>query len=441
MGRNQPVVFKEDNEWRLWVYTLTLLAACIVLGITSGWSLPSTGIQVGLFFLVLNLISESFSVHLPFHTKAGTISVTSALVIAEILLFSPLSASLLAAVGTIRPKDVMGRTKIRSFIFNRSQIFFSTLITADLFKSIGGFVAFSGDALLKDAIPLVVAGVLFTGLNLLFMTIYIGMSVKKSPRSIWRTDLSFSWINHLADTAMALLLVGSYLALGFLGPVLFFSPLLFSRWSMARFVQLREVYMDIVGTLTKTLEAKDPYTAGHSARVADYAVDLGVALKVSNRDLDALYFAGMLHDIGKIAIPDEILNKVSVLSREEYAQMQQHAIYSFEIVQHLQFLGRGIEWIACHHERWDGKGFPGRVKGEEIPFGARIISVVDTFDAMTSDRSYRKGSSITDAEEEIGRVSGSQFDPKVVATFLRMSKSLILEEAGDEAAATSDTKA
>lgn len=240
---------------------------------------------------------------------------------------------------------------------------------------------------------------------------------------------------------MALLLVGSYLALGFLGPVLFFSPLLFSRWSMARFVQLREVYMDIVGTLTKTLEAKDPYTAGHSARVADYAVDLGVALKVSNRDLDALYFAGMLHDIGKIAIPDEILNKVSVLSREEYAQMQQHAIYSFEIVQHLQFLGRGIEWIACHHERWDGKGFPGRVKGEEIPFGARIISVVDTFDAMTSDRSYRKGSSITDAEEEIGRVSGSQFDPKVVATFLRMSKSLILEEAGDEAAATSDTKA
>jgi len=428
------------REAKLWGYTLGLVGVSVALGMLSGWPFSHVELGIVLFFGALNLAAEAFPVHLPFHSKAGNISVNSALIVAEIALFPPVIAGVLASLGTIRPKDVLGRTSARGFLFNRGQGFLAPFLAALVFRSLGGVGATTGAALVRDGLPLIVSGLLFSGLNVALAGNYIAVYVGKSFRSVWRTDISFSSLNHLGDLAMGLLLVGSYLVLGFLGPVLFFSPLLLSRWSMSRFVELREAYMSIVGTLTKTLEAKDPYTAGHSARVAEYAVDLGVQMRLSNRDLDTLYFAGMLHDIGKIAISDLILNKAGVLSQDEYALMQQHAVYSFNIVQNLQFLGKGIDWVSCHHERWDGQGFPHRLKGDEIPIGSRIISVVDTFDAMTSDRSYRKGSGIAEAEREIARVSGTQFDPEVVRVFLHMTKTILPGGAGaEEAAPTSDS--
>jgi HD-GYP domain-containing protein (c-di-GMP phosphodiesterase class II) len=277
-------------------------------------------------------------------------------------------------------------------------------------------------SVVSDILPLTLAGITLALLNLTITAQYLAIYLHKSLRTIWRVDLSFAWANYLGNILLGLLMAASYLALGVIGPALFFGPLLFSRWTMERFVQLREAYLDVVATLVNALDAKDSYTFGHSQRVAEGTIALGEYLKLSDKDMDTLYFSSILHDVGKIAIPDEILNKAGAFVLREYLIMQQHAPIGERILSHLRFLGPGIRWVGAHHERWDGQGFPDRIGGEEIPYGARLISVVDTYDAMTSDRPYRKGAEPTIAHQEIARAAGTQFDPRVAKAFLDMEK-------------------
>lgn len=415
-----------DTEGRVWAFTGSLAVAASVAGFFwHTWTTAPLGILI--FFLALNLAAEAFPVHLPFNVREGTVAVASACFVAEILIFAPFVAALLACAGSIRPHDLMRKVSLRAFIFNRAQIFLSVLLAAMIFHTLGGASVVTGDTLIHDLVPLIIAGITFSTINLAASGTYLGLLLSKSVRSIWRTDLSFAWANYLGNVLLGLLMIASYVALGVVGPVLFFAPLLFSRWTMQRFVQIREAYLDVVATLVNALEAKDTYTAGHSVRVADLAVELGEHIRLSDKDLDALYFTSILHDIGKIAIPDGILKKTGVYLVHEYLVMQQHPQIGENIVQHLRFLGKAVRWVGTHHERWDGEGFPSRIAGNDIPLGARIISVVDTYDAITSDRPYRKGASADVAYAEIARASGTQFDARVALAFLRLKRAPISE--------------
>lgn len=423
----------------VWIFSLAPVAAAI--GAIALWGKVSVTPPLTLmaFFLALNLASEAFYIPMPSMLNAGnTISVTSALIIADFLFFPPFVAAGLACIGTIRLRDITGKTKFRAFLFNRANIFLSALAGAELFHVMGGSAPYTGSLLAGDVVAIFAAGLVLTALNVIWTATYMSLLYRKSLRTVWRTGFSFAWANYLTNPLLALLVAASFLVLSYWGPIVFFVPLLFSRWTMARFVQLREAYLDIVSTLTSALEAKDPYTAGHSVRVSEYATQLGEYMRLSDQELDTLYFSSVLHDIGKIAIPDDILKKTGVFVTTEYMVMQQHSVIGEHIVRHLRFLGKGIQWMAQHHERWDGRGFPHRVAGRRIPLGARLISVVDTFDAMTSDRPYRKGLSEKDAYNELARVTGSQFDPSIVQAFLKMRKSELDPEtwARLEAAAT-----
>ena len=181
--------------------------------------------------------------------------------------------------------------------------------------------------------------------------------------------------------------------------------------------QLEKQLISIVRALVSTIEAKDPYTRGHSERVAEYARIISRQLGQSKNAESRIHFAGLLHDIGKIGIPDAILQKSGPLTDEEYATIKAHPVIGWDIVRDVEELGYAKDGILHHHERYDGKGYPHQLAGEEIPLIGRIMAVADAFDAMTSDRSYRKSRSLNEVVKVLEDGAGSQWDPEIVEAF------------------------
>jgi putative nucleotidyltransferase with HDIG domain len=182
--------------------------------------------------------------------------------------------------------------------------------------------------------------------------------------------------------------------------------------------ELRESFYGIVLTLSDALESRDPYTGGHTQRVRDYCLSIANAMNLDKVELETLVLSAMLHDIGKIGVKDAILCKEGPLTKEEADKMSEHAHIGAEILHNIKFLSNVIPAVLAHHERFDGKGYPKQLHGTQIPLLARIIAVADTFDAMTSDRPYRKALSVETAVTELERCSGAQFDPIIVQRFI-----------------------
>ena len=182
--------------------------------------------------------------------------------------------------------------------------------------------------------------------------------------------------------------------------------------------RLEKAYLDSIETLRYTVEAKDPYTKGHSDRVSAYSVLIGEALGLSKDMLRTLEVGGLFHDIGKIGIPDAILLKESKLTDEEYSAIKNHPAIGAHILCNAEVFKDIIPIVKHHHERYDGRGYPGKLKGEDIPYLARIAAVADAFDAMTSKRTYRDSLPIDVVRSEIENNLGTQFDPEIGKVFL-----------------------
>lgn len=182
--------------------------------------------------------------------------------------------------------------------------------------------------------------------------------------------------------------------------------------------ELEKSYMDTIGILRQTVEAKDPYTRGHSDRVSEYSVLIGQKLNLDDKTLHTLKIGGLFHDIGKIGIPDSILLKESKLNDDEYSQIKNHPSIGAHILGDVAMFKDIIPIVLHHHEKFDGHGYPSQLKGEDIPYLARITAVADTFDAMTSKRSYRNALPLDVVKDEIKRCSGTQFDPAIAEVFL-----------------------
>ncbi|MFC1623804.1 HD domain-containing phosphohydrolase [Candidatus Omnitrophota bacterium] len=179
-------------------------------------------------------------------------------------------------------------------------------------------------------------------------------------------------------------------------------------------------YLNTIRTLSNIIDAKDSYTYGHSERVMHHCVNVAEELNISDRDRETIKYASLLHDIGKIGIDVGILRKPSRLDKEEWNIMVMHPVLGSGIVEQIGFLSDLAPIILRHHERYDGKGYPGRLRKEGIPLGARILSVTDAYESMVSDRPYRKALSSKKARQELLKASGSQFDPKIVKVFLKV---------------------
>jgi putative nucleotidyltransferase with HDIG domain len=193
----------------------------------------------------------------------------------------------------------------------------------------------------------------------------------------------------------------------------------------ARAQELSHSYMATVRALANAVEARDAYTRKHAERVAAYGLEIARAMGSQLADDPQSEFGFLLHDIGKLAIPDRILFKPEPLDEEERRTMERHPILGCEILASIDFLDEAKTVVRSHHERWDGGGYPDGLAGEEIPLAARVFAVADTLDALTTDRPYRRGEPLASAREKIAAAAGTQFDPEVAAVFAEIRDAVL----------------
>lgn len=288
-----------------------------------------------------------------------------------------------------------------------------------------------------------------------------------SRRPLWRVfreDLLWLLPHYLVLGLLGLALGVGYLSLGFFGLLVFLAPPLMMQFAIRQYVtntertvaelrqknaqlesanqsilrmtqRLQETYEGTLEALVSALDARDRETKGHSLRVMQCTMDIARALGIpeGSPEWNDIQRGALLHDVGKIGVADSILHKPGPLTPEEWVEMKKHPRIGFEMLQEIPFLAGAARIIMAHHERFDGRGYPEGLAGDEIPLGARIFVIADTFDAMTSDRPYRRALPPEVARDEIVKNSGSQFDPRVVQAFLSVYPRWAKSKARDEA--------
>lgn len=396
-------------------FTLVTVSAIIVLGwviIHTDWNITQL-IHV-LIFGILAIASESLPVALP---KGGYVTVSYAIFLSSLIMF-PLGVTLTAVAlsGLIIFGKVALEQPLYKRVFNASQYVLSLVAAYGAMNFFDPSV-FQFDW--KSLMHYMIAASVFMIINITIVSIALGMMFEKSPWSIWLSNIRWSVPNFMALVPLGFLLALLYDKYGPLGVILLFIPLLASRHSFQLYIDMRENYLNTVEALVQALEAKDTYTSGHSARVGKFAVAIAEGLEMSDDKIESLKYAAVLHDVGKIGVSEIILNKEGKLLDSEWEAIRSHPIMGQTIIKSIKFLFDIGQVVRHHHERYDGNGYPDRIKGEEIPLESRIIAVADTYDAITSDRSYRKGSTHNEAIIELRRVAGSQLDPEIVEIFCK----------------------
>jgi putative nucleotidyltransferase with HDIG domain len=232
------------------------------------------------------------------------------------------------------------------------------------------------------------------------------------------------WVvkDYFSVAPLGVLMAVAYINYGIVGVLLFFVPLLFARYSFKLYVDMRKIYIDTVKSLSQAVEAKDPYTNGHSMRVRRYSCRMAERLGLSEKRIENLRIAAELHDIGKIGIEEGILNKPGRLTDDEYDKIKQHPEIGVKIIKDISFLKEASKIILNHHERYDGAGYPQGRKNGDIMLESQILSLADVFDALTSERPYRSAMTVEEALQIIENGRGSQFEYKLADAFVRMVK-------------------
>jgi putative nucleotidyltransferase with HDIG domain len=273
----------------------------------------------------------------------------------------------------------------------------------------------------RDAIAFVLAAAAHGAVNALLVSVALGFTSGVSPFEAWRRGLRPAALHHLSLLALGVLAAIAHIRLGPWGVLLAAFPGGLAYHAFRRWVELRSDLKEFVRALSEVLDEVDPYTRHHSVRVAHYSVRLGRALALAEREVEDLECAALVHDLGKIGPQHQhILQKPGALTIEEQRTMQGHPGAGAAIVRKVRALRRAATIVSTHHERPDGRGYPAGLRTPEIPVPARILNVADAFDAMTSDRPYRRALDVATAIGELARGAGTQFDHKVVDTLVRL---------------------
>jgi putative nucleotidyltransferase with HDIG domain len=373
--------------------------------------------------LGLGLIAETLTLSIKVGRTAGaTNSINFIPLLTSIILFGPVPTVLFWGITGVAGEFLIRKKEPIRAVFNSAQYVLSTSVAGWVYAMLGGGALVqmpTETSVLTDVIPFAAFGFVFLLLNHTAVSLAIafsdGSSLRRTlPRLVGRTGTNLVYDLFVSPLAVALVLL--YRALWILGLPLIILPLIFIRQAYQTIVQLQQANRDLLSALVKAIETRDPYTSGHSLRVASLAVRIAEAMGFSvtkQRDVET---AAMLHDIGKIeAIYTEILGKPSDLTPEEREIIESHVTRGVELLEELSSFSKGvIAGVRGHHERADGKGYPEGLKGDQIPPIARIIKVCDSIDAMLSDRPYRNRLALAQVREQLVIYSGIQFDLEVV---------------------------
>ena len=379
---------------------------------------------LALFVLLISaVVSENYSLAVPGYS----VSLAYPLTMSALLLHGPVGAGLVALVSGVKLSDLQSEKPWSRSVYNLAQTVLVSCASGWLYISLGGRTLVSANGptfralviadLGRVGIPLAFAAVVCAAGNVALTGIGIGILYGKPSREVISSLLWF------IPSAMALALMGfliaQVLATSIVAFPLFAFPLFIARQFYQRYQGLSDAYADTIRSLVGALEAKDPYTRGHSERVAEYAVALGSEIGLDRRSLQNVEYSALLHDLGKLAVPREVLTKPTALSNDETVLVREHPERGADMVARIPPLKGLSDYVRKHHEWYGGGGYPADLDAKDIPLVAQILAVADCFDAMTTTRAYRPALSRDQALAELLNGAGAQFSPVLVSAFVR----------------------
>lgn len=411
----------------------------------------------GLILLgILATLFERFGIHVYGST---TISVGMVATFAIAVLYGPAGAAVVPPFVALAA-EVFGPSPWHRRIFDMGTYTVASVATALVFVGLVGSEPRVDGWLVPTALLAALANY---GINSYLVALAVGLTTDQRWWTVWKEKFQWLFPHYLVFGLLGLALAAAYRALGIAGVLAFVAPPLMMRLAVRQYIlrtarhvdelkrtnveleaanrdirqvseELRETYDGTLVALVSALDARDHETKGHSSRVTRYMMDMARlmgAVEGSHEWLD-MQRGALLHDVGKIGVRDSILHKPASLTPEEWNEMKRHPVIGYDMLKDIAFLSGAAAVVVAHHERFDGKGYPDGLSGKDIPLGARIFAVADAFDAMTSDRPYRKALPWEEAREEIIRHSGDQFDPAVVEAFLVTYEDWLRERRDDE---------
>jgi len=364
------------------------------------------------YWIVLTLIGSAFPVQLPRGTQQA---VAIAPIMGALFLGGPGVAAWVAAIGTTELREVRGRVPWYGTLANHAALVLPAVLAGvlrELMRPLG-----QGAAL--DFASAMAAALVFIFANLTLVSLALGLRTGQSPRDILLGDIRGILGSVVALAPLSWLMTMVY-GVQWWATALFAVPLYSTRLAYQRFIEMREMFTQTSGSLAEAVDKRDPFTAKHSHRVKEIAVDIGRVMHVGDAELEALEWGGLLHDVGKIGVPDRVLLKQERLNKDERMIMNAHPVLGAQIIAPVTKLAPELPIIRHHHEWYNGSGYPDRLIGDEIPKLARVLHVADAFEAMTAARPYRMTPLTAEqALAELRKFAGIQFDPVVVDAFVK----------------------
>lgn len=401
------------TKLKVYIGSLMGLAILLFVYLKPSFILTPDKYLVFVFFLILSVFSEFIPVELP---KGGHMTIGFPLDFVLILVYGPASAMLVAVLGLVIYEIIKRKSSWYKAVFDSSQYALSAGIAGLVYQYSGGIIGFQN--FFKFIFPATLCALTYCSINLILVTMVISLYQESRFTAVWRTNFQEILPTYLAEAPIGFLMAIIYVQVGAVGILLFFLPLLLARRSFELYTKMHKVYLDTIRALAAAIDAKDLYTKGHSERVAETSVALAQELNLPGREIENIEYTALLHDVGKIGIADSILGKDSSLTDKEFDKIKKHTVMGAKIIEPVDFLKNSYEAIYHHHEKYNGAGYPDGLKEKDIPLSARIIAVADAYDAMGSDRPYRKKLSKDKILNELKDQSSKQFDPEIVKALI-----------------------
>ncbi|MBO2459043.1 HD-GYP domain-containing protein [Actinomadura violacea] len=396
-----------------WAYVCGVVALAAALIATSSFTgVDWTKLAV---LALLFLICDSAPARL--NVERARVSLSFAASLAGVVLLGPAGAALLGLSALVTGQRFFAPEKRA---FNGAQFALSGFCAGTVFDLLGGDRFHPEQSRWVENVigPFLGALVTFVLVNLLLMAGVLLLSRQAAPRELLHESGQLA-VGCLGYGMVGLLIAGLWPRIGAFAAVLVLLPLFIARWAMDQAYAQQQAHAATLAALCQAVETKDYYTRGHSERVSRGSVMIAQEIGMRADRVEAIRYAGMLHDVGKLGVPTKVLQKSGSLTEEEFAAIQLHPMRGLEIVREIGFLDEALAGIMHHHEKVNGRGYPMGLAGDEIPEFARVISVADAFDSMTSTRSYRAARTVAEAVAELRRGMGDHFDPVIVEAFLR----------------------
>jgi HD domain len=406
-------------SWAAWLYIATVVAVAAVCIARGPFTFSGNSWRDIAVLGLLLVISESTATRLSPGNLSWSANTTATL--AAAVLVGPVGAAL---VGACTAFSLRRGPSLAQRAFNTGMMALTAYVASRVFIALHGNVGALNAKSFPGIIgPFAAAAVAHVLVNHVLLGVVLWLA--RNPEGMARAtyaQVARLLFSDLGYGAFGLLIAALWSVVGVFAPLLVLIPLFVARWAVAQFAEQQRAYEATVGALCQAVETKDFYTRGHSDRVSRGSVMIAREIGMRGDRVEAIRYAGMLHDVGKLGVPTKVLQKTGKLTEEEYAAIQLHPMRGLDIVREIGFLDEALAGIMHHHERIDGRGYPMGLAGDEIPEFARVLAVADAFDSMTSTRSYRGARPADEAIAELRKWSGTQFDPAFVDAFVAAIK-------------------